>query len=213
MSIQKSEIKLDVHGKPLNAYLASSSRGEPGVLVLPSWWGLKPFFKQVCDQLAAQGYTALAPDYYGGRIDTTIDEAKALQEEADIGDPLVDQHQAGRGQVEKLAQRVRARAGALPVGLGHQAVAVALGQLVGQFAPQRAVVRAELAAEDLVSLADHEADHRGGVPVAATVAALPVAEVPAHSLLPGIPVGALQPALEEGIRPVFSNSRALPTRS
>jgi carboxymethylenebutenolidase len=83
MSIQKSEIKLDVHGKPLNAYLASSSRGEPGVLVLPSWWGLKPFFKQVCDQLAAQGYTALAPDYYYGRIGTTIDEAKALQEQAE----------------------------------------------------------------------------------------------------------------------------------
>lgn len=37
MSIQKSEIKLDVNGKPLNAYLASSSSPEPDVLVLPSW--------------------------------------------------------------------------------------------------------------------------------------------------------------------------------
>jgi carboxymethylenebutenolidase len=83
MSIQKSEIKLDVNGKPLNAYLASSSNGGPGVLVLPSWWGLKPFFKQVCDQLAEHGYTALAPDYYHGRIGNTIDEAKALQEEAE----------------------------------------------------------------------------------------------------------------------------------
>jgi carboxymethylenebutenolidase len=83
MSIQKSEIKLDVNRKPLNAYLASPSRGGPGVLVLPSWWGLKSFFKRVCDQLAEHGYTALAPDYYQGRIGNTIDEAKALQEEAE----------------------------------------------------------------------------------------------------------------------------------
>jgi carboxymethylenebutenolidase len=83
MSIQKSEIKLDVNRKPLNAYLAVPSGGGPGILVLPSWWGLKPFFKQVCDRLAEHGYTALAPDYYYGRIGKTIDEAKALQEKAE----------------------------------------------------------------------------------------------------------------------------------
>lgn len=83
MSIQKSEVKLDGNGKPLNAYLASSSNGGAGVLVLPSWWGLKPFFKQVCDRLAEHGYTALALDYYQGRIGITIDETKALQEEAE----------------------------------------------------------------------------------------------------------------------------------
>jgi carboxymethylenebutenolidase len=83
MSIQKSEINLDANGNPFNAYLASPSSGGPGVLVLPSWWGLKPFFKQVCDQLAEHGYTALAPDYYHGHIGNTIDEAKALQEEAE----------------------------------------------------------------------------------------------------------------------------------
>lgn len=83
LSIKKSEIKLEVNGKLLKAYLASPSSGGPGVLVLPSWWGLKPFFKQVCDQLAEHGYTALAPDYYAGRTGTTIDETKALQEEAE----------------------------------------------------------------------------------------------------------------------------------
>jgi carboxymethylenebutenolidase len=83
MSIQKSQIPVDSNGKPLYAYLASPSGGGPGVLVLPSWWGLKPFFKQVCDQLAEHGYAALAPDYYQGRVGNTIDEAKALQEEAE----------------------------------------------------------------------------------------------------------------------------------
>jgi len=83
MSIQKFEIKLDVNGKSVNAYLASPSNGGPGVLVLPAWWGLKPFFNQVCDQLAEQGYTALALDYYNGRVGATIDEAKTLQQEVE----------------------------------------------------------------------------------------------------------------------------------
>jgi len=88
MSIQKSEIKLDGNGKPLHAYLASPSSGGPGVLVLPSWFGLKPFFKGMCDQLAGHGYTALALDYYNGRVGNTIDEAQTLQQEAE-SDPDV----------------------------------------------------------------------------------------------------------------------------
>lgn len=78
MSIQKSEIELEVNGKSAGAYLASPLNGGPGVLVLHAWWGLKPFFKEVCDQLAEQGYTALAPDLYQGDIAKTIDEAKDL---------------------------------------------------------------------------------------------------------------------------------------
>jgi carboxymethylenebutenolidase len=83
MSLQKSEIKLDANGKPLNAYLVSPSSGGPGVLVLPSWFGIKPYFKQVCDRLAEQGYTALGLDYYDGRIGNTIEEAQVLQEEVE----------------------------------------------------------------------------------------------------------------------------------
>lgn len=74
-----STIQLRVNDRSVNAYLASSSNGGQGVLVLPSWWGLKPFFKEICDQLAEHGYTALAPDYYDGRVAKTIDEAKELQ--------------------------------------------------------------------------------------------------------------------------------------
>jgi carboxymethylenebutenolidase len=85
MSIQKSEINLDVNGESVNAYLASPANGGPGVLVLHAWWGLNPFFKQVCDQLADQGFTALAPDLYQGRVAKTIDEAKALLEQRDDG--------------------------------------------------------------------------------------------------------------------------------
>lgn len=82
MSIQTSEIQLNMNDRKANAYLANG--GGAGVLVLHAWWGLKPFFKQVCDQLAEQGFTVLAPDLYQGRIASTIDEAKALLEKRDL---------------------------------------------------------------------------------------------------------------------------------
>jgi len=90
MSIQKSEIKLDVNGRSVNAYLANG--GGAGVLVLHAWWGLKPFFKHVCDRLAEQGFTVLAPDLRNGQIAKTIDEAKALMENTDdqlVGDTVM----------------------------------------------------------------------------------------------------------------------------
>ncbi len=87
MAIQKSELKLQVNGGTAAAYLAAPSDadkgGAPGVLVLHAWWGLKPFFKQVCDRLAEQGFTALAPDLYQGRVAKTIDEAKDFMKESD----------------------------------------------------------------------------------------------------------------------------------
>ena len=89
MSIQKSEIRLDVNGQPVNAYFATPENGGPGVLVLHAWWGLKPFFKQLCDQLAEEGFVALAPDMRNGEIAETIEAAKELMEKSDnqvIGD-------------------------------------------------------------------------------------------------------------------------------
>jgi len=87
------DIQLQVNGKPVNAYLAlPASRQGPGVLLLHAWWGLKPFFKQVCDQIAAQGFIVLAPDLRNGQVAQTIDEAKALMEAADnqvVGDTVM----------------------------------------------------------------------------------------------------------------------------
>ena len=89
MSIITSEIVLTVNDKKVKAYL--SNGGGPGILLLHAWWGLKPFFKQVCDRIAEKGFTVLAPDLRDGQIAATIDEAKALMEKSDgqiIGDTV-----------------------------------------------------------------------------------------------------------------------------
>jgi len=57
-----------------------------GVLVLHSWWGLTPFFRALCDRLAALGYSALAPDLFGGHQPKTPDEAEATLAMVDPND-------------------------------------------------------------------------------------------------------------------------------
>src|SRR4029077_2694938 len=60
-------------------YLVAPTTGQgPGVLVLPAWWGLTPFFGEPCDRLADEGFVALAPDLHGGRTADKPDEAEAL---------------------------------------------------------------------------------------------------------------------------------------
>jgi len=66
------------------AYLVRPESGTgPGVLVLHAWWGLTPFFKGVCDQLADEGFVALAPDLLGGRQPETAAEAELELAEVD----------------------------------------------------------------------------------------------------------------------------------
>ena len=66
-------------------YIAIPKTGSgSGVLVLYSWWGLNAFFKCLCDRFANEGFVALAPDLYNGKVAYTIVEAKKLQSEATV---------------------------------------------------------------------------------------------------------------------------------
>jgi carboxymethylenebutenolidase len=57
------------NGSTAAGYLAPAASGRgPGVIVLQEWWGLVPQIKRMCDRLAADGFTALAPDLYHGDI-------------------------------------------------------------------------------------------------------------------------------------------------
>ncbi len=74
-------IEFPVNGTSAAGYLAVPQEGSgPGVLVVQEWWGLVPQIKAVCDRLAAEGFTALAPDLYHGDIaeHTEMDKANEL---------------------------------------------------------------------------------------------------------------------------------------
>ncbi len=53
----------------------------PGVLVLHAWWGLNRFVKRLCDRLAFAGFTAFAPDVYGGNVARSVEEARYLRDQ------------------------------------------------------------------------------------------------------------------------------------
>lgn len=78
------DVTFDVLGRPANGYLALPAQANaPGVIVLHAWWGLNPFFKRLCDRLAAEGFAAFAPDLNEGKVATTIDEAKEIMSGSD----------------------------------------------------------------------------------------------------------------------------------
>jgi carboxymethylenebutenolidase len=54
------------NGSNAQGYVAGSDRGGPGVIVIQEYWGLVDQITRTCDRLAAEGFTALAPDLYHG---------------------------------------------------------------------------------------------------------------------------------------------------
>jgi carboxymethylenebutenolidase len=100
-------VEFPSNGSTASGYLATPAEGAgPGVLVIQEWWGLVPQIKRVCDLLASEGFTALAPDLFHGEIaaHTEMDKAATLMS-------TLPPDRAGRDM-----------AGAVDYLLGHEAV-------------------------------------------------------------------------------------------
>jgi len=69
-------VEFPSNGGAVGGYLAPAHEGAGlGVIVIQEWWGLVDHIVDVCDRLAAEGFTALAPDLYHGRKMKEPDEA------------------------------------------------------------------------------------------------------------------------------------------
>jgi carboxymethylenebutenolidase len=67
------------NGSNVDGYFARPASGKgPGVVVIQEWWGLNDNIKQIADRFAAEGYAALAPDLYHGRLTAEPDEAQKM---------------------------------------------------------------------------------------------------------------------------------------
>lgn len=88
-NVQSMEIEAEVEGKRLSGYFVKPAMPGPGVIVLHAWWGLTPFFKQLCDRLAAEGFLVFAPDLFAGKTAQTIEEAERISSEAEKDSPQI----------------------------------------------------------------------------------------------------------------------------
>lgn len=95
-------VQFPANGTTASGYLATPTGGPgPGVLVIQEWWGLVQHIKNVCDRLAAEGFTALAPDLYHGQTAKEPTEAEKLFMALNIGQAEKDL----RGAIQYLVGR------------------------------------------------------------------------------------------------------------
>jgi carboxymethylenebutenolidase len=79
-------IQFKGNGHTYSGYLSPATGGGPGVIVIQEWWGLVDHIKEVADRFAAEGYTAIAPDFYHGKSTKSPDEAGKLFMALNIAD-------------------------------------------------------------------------------------------------------------------------------
>ena len=73
------------NGGHAHGYLAKPESGSgPGLVVIQEWWGLDDHMADVVDRFAAEGFVALAPDLFGGKVAHDSDEAGALMQQLPV---------------------------------------------------------------------------------------------------------------------------------
>jgi carboxymethylenebutenolidase len=73
-------------GRSVKAALALPSKlPAPAVLLVHEWWGLNDQIKVVAQELAKEGYVALAVDLYDDKVATTPEDASAYMKAVDPG--------------------------------------------------------------------------------------------------------------------------------
>ena len=71
------------------AYVATpdESNGK-AVIIIQEWWGLNDHIKDIANRYAAEGFTAIAPDLYRGKVTKDKEEAGRMMQNLDIEDGL-----------------------------------------------------------------------------------------------------------------------------
>ena len=75
-----SDVKFKSSAGEGQGYLATPSGAgkHPAIIVIQEWWGLNDWVKDQAKRFADQGYVALAPDLYRGKVASSADEAHEL---------------------------------------------------------------------------------------------------------------------------------------
>jgi carboxymethylenebutenolidase len=74
---------------PTTAYVARpETPSGKSVLVIQEWWGLNDHIKDISNRYAAEGFIAIAPDLYRGRVAKNPDEASEMMHALSLDDGI-----------------------------------------------------------------------------------------------------------------------------
>ena len=72
----RQNITFKSNGRQAHGYLKKPAGGKgPGLIVIQEWWGLDDHMVEITDRFAQEGFVALAPDLYGGKVAHSADDA------------------------------------------------------------------------------------------------------------------------------------------
>jgi len=82
-------LNIETANGPTTAFVARpDAGGEKTVIVIQEWWGLNDHIKDIAGRYAAEGFTAIAPDLYLGKIAANPDEASKLMHDLALEDGI-----------------------------------------------------------------------------------------------------------------------------
>jgi carboxymethylenebutenolidase len=95
-------------GKECPGYLVEPSAGTsaPAVIVIQEYWGLNPQIKKTADRIALEGFRALVPDLFRGRVATDAQEASHLMTGLDFGDAASQDIRGAAQYLKKSSKKV-----------------------------------------------------------------------------------------------------------
>lgn len=123
-------VSFEAGGETVQAYLArpqAGDRGTPGIVVIHEWWGLNDQIKSVADRLAREGYLAIVPDLYRGKVADDRALAHELSRGLNEG-RAVEIVKRAAGHLRSLGEGDRRRVGTVGFCMGGRlSLAAALG--------------------------------------------------------------------------------------
>lgn len=133
--VDTSRVHIGPASAGVDAFVAWPAGKGPGpaVIVVHEWWGLNGQIREVARRLSAQGYVAIVPDLYGGKVADDAEQAHVLSRSIEASGVHAD--------VEATVAWLRAhpRVGSSKVGI----IGFCMG---GAYALQEAIDDADMAA-------------------------------------------------------------------
>lgn len=82
-------LSFDTAGGATTAYVARpDSETNKAVIVIQEWWGLNDHIKDIAGRYAAEGFIAIAPDLYRGKVATNADDASTMMKDLQLEDGI-----------------------------------------------------------------------------------------------------------------------------